>query len=477
MIVLVSILPLVTVVVGAFTPRRGPVMRWGEWTTANLERVLFSQPDPIINTLIFAAIATMLSLVISTLVGFLLVKKRNALTPAIDYLSALPLALSGTVLGIGLVSSFSSGWLPLAGTAAIVVLAYLVRRLPFGIRNASSTLHNIPNSLEDASISLGVPPLQTFLKVVFPLMIPSIAAAGVLVWTTTVAELSASVVVYSAGQETLPIQVFRLIDSNLMAQASAYGLVLIAIILVPILIATTVFKSIFLPRDDALRDHLDRTGSYAMKFRPDRRQLLAGLGAGLAVGPGLCAGRWRQCRDLHLQQPAIGAVHHGYRPAKGPEHQVQLRHRRFGRAAQAHGKRSGDVQADISGAPAPTRSAPSGRFLNPTSLPKLRDSRQSGRATNLWTASNIHVVTLMENTNHLAGAAVPKVWSDVLDPRWKGKLIIADPENSSTAYTILWVYGRCWVRMRSRNWRPMSRFRAPPPPCCAPWRKANTPSG
>jgi iron(III) transport system permease protein len=242
LIVLVSVLPLVTVVVGAFTRTRGPVMRWGEWTTANLERVLFSQPDPIINTLIFAAIATALSLIISTLVGFLLVKKRNALTPAIDYLSALPLALSGTVLGIGLVSSFSSGWLPLAGTAAIVVLAYLVRRLPFGIRNASSTLHNIPNSLEDASISLGVPPLQTFLKVVFPLMIPSIAAAGVLVWTTTVAELSASVVVYSAGQETLPIQVFRLIDSNLMAQASAYGLVLIAIILVPILIATTLFK-------------------------------------------------------------------------------------------------------------------------------------------------------------------------------------------------------------------------------------------
>jgi iron(III) transport system permease protein len=50
------------------------------------------------------------------------------------------------------------------------------------------------------------------------------------------------VVVYSAGQETLPIQIFRLIDSNLMAQASAYGLVLLAIILIPIVIATAVFK-------------------------------------------------------------------------------------------------------------------------------------------------------------------------------------------------------------------------------------------
>lgn len=241
-VVVVSILPLVTVVVGAFTRARGPVMRWGDWTTANLERVVLNAPDPIWNTLMFAGTATALSLVVSTLVGFLIVKKRNALTPVLDYLASLPLALSGTVLGIGLLLSFRDGFLPLAGGAGIIVLAYLIRRLPFGIRNASSTLYNIPNSIEDASVSLGVPPLRTFFKVVFPLMVPSVAAAGVLVWTTTVAELSASVVVYSAGQETLPIQIFRLIDSNLMAQASAYGLVLVAIIIVPILIATRVFR-------------------------------------------------------------------------------------------------------------------------------------------------------------------------------------------------------------------------------------------
>ena len=241
-VVVVSILPLVTVVVGAFTRARGPVMRWGDWTTANLERVVLNAPDPIWNTLMFAGAATALSLIVSTLLGFLIVKKRNALTPALDYLASLPLALSGTVLGIGLLLSFKDGFLPLAGGAGIIVLAYLIRRLPFGIRNASSTLYNIPNSIEDASVSLGVPPLRTFFKVVFPLMVPSVAAAGVLVWTTTVAELSASVVVYSAGQETLPIQIFRLIDSNLMAQASAYGLVLVAIIIVPILIATRVFR-------------------------------------------------------------------------------------------------------------------------------------------------------------------------------------------------------------------------------------------
>ena len=80
------------------------------------------------------------------------------------------------------------------------------------------------------------------MKVVLPLMLPALAAAGVLTWTTTVAELSASIIVYSGGRETMPIQIFKLIDSGLMAQASAYGLLLVTVILVPIVIATTVFK-------------------------------------------------------------------------------------------------------------------------------------------------------------------------------------------------------------------------------------------
>ena len=111
-----------------------------------------------------------------------------------------------------------------------------------GIRNSQSILYNVPNSIEDASISLGVAPIPSFLKVVLPLMLPAIMAATILIWTTTVAELSASVIVYSAGRETLPIQIFRLIDSGLMAYASAYGLILISVIVIPIIIATKVFR-------------------------------------------------------------------------------------------------------------------------------------------------------------------------------------------------------------------------------------------
>jgi iron(III) transport system permease protein len=242
LLVIVSLLPLGSIVIGAFTVSRGPVMRWGDWTTAHVERLVKIAPDPVINTLIYSAAATAIGITFSAIVSYLIVKKRNILTPALDYLTALPLALSGTIIGIGLIMSFNTGFLPLTGTASIIVLAYVVRRLPFGIRNSSSTLYNIPNSIEEASISLGVPPVSTFFKVVLPLMLPAVAAAAVLTWTTTVAELSASIIVYSGGRETMPIQIYKLIDSNLMAPASAYGLVLVAVILIPIIVATRVFK-------------------------------------------------------------------------------------------------------------------------------------------------------------------------------------------------------------------------------------------
>ena len=65
-------------------------------------------------------------------------------------------------------------------------------------------------------------------------------------------------------------------------------------------------------------------------------------------------------------------------------------------------------------------------------LPSLRHPQD------LWTAANMHVAVVMLNKNQLGGLPEPKAWADLLDPKFKGKLIIADPANSSTAYTILW---------------------------------------
>lgn len=241
-VVVLSMLPLLMVFLAAFTETSGPVMKWGQWSIGSLARVLGNSPEPIWNSLKFASMATAIGVIFAVLSSYLIIKKKNLLTQWLDYLLVLPLTISGTVLGIALIQSFNAGWIVLAGTSAIMVLCYTVRRLPFAVRNASSTLFNIPDSIEEASISLGVSPLMTLFKVVLPAMRASIASAAILMWLTTVSELSASIVVYTGGLETMPIAIFRQVDGGRLGLASAYGAALVTVILLPIVVAVKVFR-------------------------------------------------------------------------------------------------------------------------------------------------------------------------------------------------------------------------------------------
>jgi len=241
-LVALSLMPLLAVFLGAFTEARGPVMHWGQWSTRSMERALSLAPEPILNSLLFASLATVVGTTLAVLVSYLVVKKKSRLSPLLDYAVVVPLTISGTVLGIALVQTFNTGPLVLTGTAFIMVLVYVVRRLPFGVRNASSMLFNIPTSIEEASISLGVTPFKTFLKVVLPVMKGSIFSAAILMWATSISELSASIVVYTGGLETMPIAIFRQVDTGRLGLASAYGTALVTLILVPVLLAPRLLK-------------------------------------------------------------------------------------------------------------------------------------------------------------------------------------------------------------------------------------------
>lgn len=242
LVILISMLPLIVVFIAAFTKTSGPVMQWGRWSFDSMLRALHGAPEPILNSLKFASLATVLGVAFAVLVSYLTIKKRSSFTQVLDYIVVLPLTISGTVLGIALVQTFNTGWLVLAGTSGIMVLCYTVRRLPFAVRNASSVLFNIPDSIEEASISLGVSPLMTFFKVILPAMKASIISAAILMWLTTISELSASIVAYSGGLETMPIAIFRQVDGGRLGMASAYGAALVTVIVLPIIVSVKAFR-------------------------------------------------------------------------------------------------------------------------------------------------------------------------------------------------------------------------------------------
>lgn len=237
-----SMIPAVTVIIGAFTKARGPVMQYGTFTLENMERALRNAPEPIINSLMLASVAAIAGTCFATVASYLIVKKRLWVVSMLDYVVMLPLAISGTVLGIALIHTYNSGFIVLTGTWVIMAAAYFVRKVPFSIRSASASLYSIPDSIEEASINLGVSPLKSFFKVVLPVMKPAILGAAILMWVTSLAEISATIVLYYGGMETMPIQMFRQIDAGYLARASAYGVILMFVIIVPVYLAVRFLK-------------------------------------------------------------------------------------------------------------------------------------------------------------------------------------------------------------------------------------------
>jgi iron(III) transport system permease protein len=242
LVVVLSLAPAAVALVTAFTPARGPVLNYGGFTTAHMLVALQKAPQPLYNSLFLAAIATVAGVLFSVAVAYLIVKRSSRVTATLDVLVMLPLTIAGTVLGISLVNTFNTGWVVLTGTWVIMALAYFLRRIPNSVRAAVGPLHNLRDSIEEASVSLGMPPLRTFFKVVLPVIMPAVWAAALLMWITSLSELSATIVLYYGGMSTMPIEIFQQVDSGRLALASAYSVVLILAIFLPLAAARWLFR-------------------------------------------------------------------------------------------------------------------------------------------------------------------------------------------------------------------------------------------
>jgi iron(III) transport system permease protein len=242
LVVVLSLAPALVALVTAFTPSRGPVLAYGGFTLVHMATAVSKSARPLWNSLGLAAVATLSGVIFSVAVAYLVVKRRSPATATLDVLVMLPLTIAGTVLGIALVNTFNTGWLVLTGTWLIMALAYFLRRIPNSVRAAVGPLHNLRDSIEEASMSLGVAPLPSFFKVVMPLVRPAVAAAAVLMWVTSLSELSATIVLYYGGMSTMPIEIFQQVDSGRLALASAYSVVLMLAIFVPLAIARWAFR-------------------------------------------------------------------------------------------------------------------------------------------------------------------------------------------------------------------------------------------
>lgn len=221
----IAFLPQIVVVVTSFIKTKGPIFVQG-FSLESYQTIFYKLSKNITNTFTFSIFAIVIIVIMGMLISYVIVKQKSTFTALIDVLIMFPYVIPGAVLGISLLVSFNKAPLLLAGTPIILVIAYVVRKLPYTIRSTTGILYQIDPSIEEASINLGVSPMKTFFKVTARLMAPGVFSGAILSWITTINELSSSVMLYTGKTATISVAIYTEVVRNSFGTAAALASIL-----------------------------------------------------------------------------------------------------------------------------------------------------------------------------------------------------------------------------------------------------------
>jgi iron(III) transport system permease protein len=192
----------------------------------------------IVNSLLLAASAATLAVLLGSLVGWLDLRTALRGRRLLDYVSLIPLGLPGIVVAVALIQFWLRMPLPIYGTLLIILLAYTGRYVPLGVRSANAAFRQIDPSLEETARVTGAGWLRTFGSVTLPLARPGLFAGWLLVFVPALQELSASILLFSSGSITLAVAVYNLYETGALEPVAALAIVTMLIITVAIVLAS-----------------------------------------------------------------------------------------------------------------------------------------------------------------------------------------------------------------------------------------------
>ncbi|RRJ27019.1 iron ABC transporter permease [Lachnoanaerobaculum gingivalis] len=203
-----SIIPQAMVVYTSFKATKMQVFVDG-FSLGSYKKVADKALAAVTNTYLFCFFAIVIIITLGMLIAYLTVRRRSVLTSAIDSIAMFPYIVPGSVLGITLLIAFNHQPLMLAGTAFIIIISLVIRRLAYTLRSSSAILYQISPSMEEAAVSLGDTPAKSFVKVTAKMMLPGVASGAILSWITIINELSSSVMLYTSKTKTMSVAIYN----------------------------------------------------------------------------------------------------------------------------------------------------------------------------------------------------------------------------------------------------------------------------
>ncbi|WP_209125283.1 iron ABC transporter permease [Alkalihalobacillus sp. BA299] len=234
-----SLAPMLAIFLTSITKAYGLLPTWSNLTLDNYRYILLEMPmvkRAFMNSFILAFGAATIAVGMGVIIAYLTTKTKVPGRHVIDFIATLPYALPGTVVALSVILA----WIrpipiidfQLYNTIWIILIAYIARYITFAVRTTSASLMQVHDSLEEAARISGASWLRNLKDIVLPLISPGIFAGWFLIFMPTLRELTISILLWSAGNETIAIAVFNLQESGDMTSASALSMIMILFVVV-----------------------------------------------------------------------------------------------------------------------------------------------------------------------------------------------------------------------------------------------------
>jgi iron(III) transport system permease protein len=217
-----------------------PSMEALQNVTLDSYRFILSYPNlgrTVMNSVMLSFGAATIVMLVTSVICWVVVKTTLPGRWLLDNVASLPIVFPGLVLGLAIMIFYLNVDIGVYGTIWIMLIAYITRFMPYGLRYSTTSMLQIHKELEESAAMCGASWSTTFRRIILPLLKPGLVAGWIYVMIVSIRELSTSILLYSPDTQVVSIIIWELWENGQYVELSALGVLFILTLFVLVLVA------------------------------------------------------------------------------------------------------------------------------------------------------------------------------------------------------------------------------------------------
>ena len=189
-------------------------------------------PRTVLNSVFLSFSAATVVMLVASVICWIVVKTKLPARWVLDSVASLPIVFPGLVIGLSIMIFYLNVDVGIYGTIWILLIAYITRFMPYGLRYSTNSMLQIHRELEESAAMSGASWSTTFRRIILPLLKPGLLAGWIYVMIVSIRELSTSILLYSPDTQVVSIVIWELWENGQYVELSALGVLFIVVLFV-----------------------------------------------------------------------------------------------------------------------------------------------------------------------------------------------------------------------------------------------------